>query len=118
MWFRNWATLPALMHNFAYAQSRDVFGSDTPRDASPALYGGDKAKPSALKWNAAVRLLVAALVGAVLGIAAGYSVQLLLWAVVGAVVVGGAVYYYRAFRLNAFPRLGPTPCASYRLLAM
>ena len=35
-----------------------------------------------LKWNAAVRLLVAALVGAVLGIAAGYSVQLLLWAVV------------------------------------
>ena len=51
-----------------------------------------------LKWNAAVRLLVAALVGAVLGIAAGYSVQLLLSAVVGAVVVGGAVYYYRAFR--------------------
>ena len=45
MWFRNWATLPALMHNFAYAQSRDVFGSDTLRDAYPALYGGDKAKP-------------------------------------------------------------------------
>ena len=42
----------------------------------------------------------------------------LLWALIGAVVVGGAVYYYRAFRLNAFPRLGPTPCASYRLLAM
>jgi hypothetical protein len=55
-----------------------------------------------LKWKAAARLLVAALVGAVLGIAACYLVQLewfnLLWALVGAVVVAGAFYCYRAFR--------------------
>ena len=56
-----------------------------------------------LKWNAAVRLLVAALVGAVLGIAVGYSVQLgwsimIIWALIGAAVVGGAVYGYRALR--------------------
>jgi F0F1-type ATP synthase assembly protein I len=48
-------------------------------------------------------LIVAALVGAVLGIAAGYSVQLgwfimIIWALVGAGVVGGAVYGYRIFR--------------------
>ena len=53
--------------------------------------------------RSAVRLLVAALVGAVLGIAAGYSVQLgwfimIIWALVGAGVVGGAVYGYRIFR--------------------
>jgi hypothetical protein len=55
------------------------------------------------KWKPAVRLIVAALVGAVLGIAAGYSVQLgwfimIIWALVGAGVVGGAVYGYRIFR--------------------
>jgi hypothetical protein len=56
-----------------------------------------------LKWKPAVRLIVAALVGTVLGIAAGYSVQLgwfimIIWALVGAGVVGGAVYGYRIFR--------------------
>jgi uncharacterized membrane protein len=56
-----------------------------------------------LKWKPAVRLIVAALVGAVLGIAAGYSVQLgwfimIIWALLGAGVVGGAVSGYRIFR--------------------
>jgi hypothetical protein len=40
--------------------------------------------------------------GALLGLVNGYSPGQvwfnLLWALIGAVVVGGAVYYYRAFR--------------------
>ena len=57
-----------------------------------------------LKWNAAIRLLVAALVGAVLGIAVRYSVQLewfnVFGALIGAVVAGGVFYCYRAFSNN------------------
>jgi len=50
-----------------------------------------------------VELLIAALVGAVLGIVTGYLLghgwfNILIWAFIGAVVISGAVYCYRAFR--------------------
>jgi uncharacterized membrane protein YeaQ/YmgE (transglycosylase-associated protein family) len=50
-----------------------------------------------------VELLIAALVGAVLGMVTGYSLgygwfNILIWALIGAVVVSGAVYCYRVFR--------------------
>jgi hypothetical protein len=50
-----------------------------------------------------VELLIAALVGAVLGIVTGVLlehgwVNILIWALIGAVVVSAAVYCYRAFR--------------------
>lgn len=50
-----------------------------------------------------VELLIAALIGAVLGIVTGVLlehgwVNILIWALVGAVVVSAAVYCYRAFR--------------------
>ena len=50
-----------------------------------------------------VELLIAALVGAVLGIVTGYLLEhgwfnILIWALIGAVVVSGAVYCYRVFR--------------------
>ena len=49
------------------------------------------------------KLQVAAVVGAVLGIITGYMlghgwVLTIIWALIGAVVVSGAVYCYRAFR--------------------
>jgi F0F1-type ATP synthase assembly protein I len=48
-------------------------------------------------------LLIAAVIGAVLGIVTGYVAGkplfgILIWALIGAVVVGGAFYCYRAFR--------------------
>jgi uncharacterized membrane protein YeaQ/YmgE (transglycosylase-associated protein family) len=48
-------------------------------------------------------LQVAAVVGAVLGGVTGYATdygwfKILIWALIGAVVVSGAVYCYRAFR--------------------
>ena len=52
-----------------------------------------------------VELLIAAAIGAFLGIATGYATdyanewfKILIWALIGAVVVSGAVYCYRAFR--------------------
>jgi hypothetical protein len=50
-----------------------------------------------------LELLVAALAGAALGIVTGYSLGherlgILTWALIGAVVVSGAVYCYRIFR--------------------
>ena len=54
------------------------------------------------KWEYVdrARLLIAAAFGAMLGFTNGYSQGWfnLLWALVGAVVVGGAFYCYRAFR--------------------
>jgi len=49
------------------------------------------------------KLQLAAVVGAVLGIITGYMlghgwVLTIIWALIGAVVVSGAVYCYRAFR--------------------
>ena len=46
---------------------------------------------------------VAAIVGAVLGAVTGYSLGhewfgILIWALIGAVVLSGAVYCYRVFR--------------------
>jgi uncharacterized membrane protein YeaQ/YmgE (transglycosylase-associated protein family) len=57
-----------------------------------------------LKWEYGDRALrVAAIVGAVLGIVTGYSLGhewfgILIWALIGAVVLSGAVYCYRVFR--------------------
>jgi len=50
-----------------------------------------------------LELLIAALVSALLGIVTGYvagkpSFGTLIWALIGAVVVGGVFYCYRAFR--------------------
>jgi uncharacterized membrane protein YeaQ/YmgE (transglycosylase-associated protein family) len=60
---------------------------------------------SALKWKHGDRaeLRVAVIAGAVLGIVTGYSLghgwfNMLIWALIGAVVVSGAVYCYRALR--------------------
>jgi F0F1-type ATP synthase assembly protein I len=49
------------------------------------------------------KLQVAAVVGAVLGIVTGYVLgkpllAIIIWALIGAVVLGAAVYCYRAFR--------------------
>jgi uncharacterized membrane protein YeaQ/YmgE (transglycosylase-associated protein family) len=58
--------------------------------------------PLKWKYEDQVGLIVATAFGAVLGLAIGYSPGHvwfnLLWALIGAVVVGGAVYCYRAFR--------------------
>jgi hypothetical protein len=48
-------------------------------------------------------LQIAAVIGAVLGGVTGYATdygwfKILIWALIGAVVVSGAVYCYRAFR--------------------
>jgi len=50
-----------------------------------------------------VELLVAAVTGVVLGIVTGYALGheqlgILTWALIGAVVISGAVYCYRFFR--------------------
>jgi uncharacterized membrane protein len=55
------------------------------------------------KYEGRVALLVAALAGAALGIVTGYSLghgwfNILIWALIGAVVVSGAVYCYRILR--------------------
>jgi len=57
-----------------------------------------------LKWKDEDRggLLVAAIAGAALGIVTGYSLErgwfiMLIWGLIGAVVVSGAVYGYRVF---------------------
>jgi hypothetical protein len=55
------------------------------------------------KYESRVAPLVAALAGAALGIATGYSLghgwlNISIWALIGAVVVSGAVYCYRIFR--------------------
>jgi uncharacterized membrane protein (Fun14 family) len=49
------------------------------------------------------KLKIAAVVGAVLGIVTGYALgkpwlAIVIWALIGAVVVSGAAYCYRAFR--------------------
>jgi uncharacterized membrane protein (Fun14 family) len=49
------------------------------------------------------KLQIAAVVGAVLGIVTGYALgkpwlAIVIWALIGAVVVSGAAYCYRAFR--------------------
>jgi uncharacterized membrane protein (Fun14 family) len=58
--------------------------------------------PLKWKYEDQVALLVAAGFGALLGLINGYSPGdvwfNILWALIGAVVVGGAVYCYRAFR--------------------
>ena len=54
------------------------------------------------KWEYVdrLRLLIAIAFGAALGFTNGYSHGWfnLLWALIGAVIVGGAFYCYRAFR--------------------
>jgi hypothetical protein len=50
-----------------------------------------------------VKLQIAAVIGAVLGGLTGYVAEkplfgILIWALIGAVIVAGAVYCYRAFR--------------------
>jgi hypothetical protein len=58
--------------------------------------------PLRWKYQDQVGLSVATAFGALLGLANGYAPGHewfnLLWALVGAVIVGGAVYCYRAFR--------------------
>jgi uncharacterized membrane protein YeaQ/YmgE (transglycosylase-associated protein family) len=58
--------------------------------------------PRKWKHEDRVGLLIACAFGAVIGIALGYSPGHewfnILWAFIGAVVVGAAVYSYRAFR--------------------
>jgi hypothetical protein len=56
--------------------------------------------PRKWKYVDRVRLLFATAFGALLGFTNGYSHGWfnLLWALVGAVVVGGLFYCYRAFR--------------------
>ena len=56
--------------------------------------------PLKWKYEDRVRLLIATAFGALFGFTNGYSHGWfnILWALVGAVVVGGAVYCYRAFR--------------------
>jgi len=59
--------------------------------------------PGKWKYEDRVGLIIAAVVGALLGIVTGYVagkplLGILIWALIGAVVVGGAVYCYRAFR--------------------
>jgi uncharacterized membrane protein YeaQ/YmgE (transglycosylase-associated protein family) len=58
--------------------------------------------PLKWKYEDQVGLIVATAFGALLGFVNGYAPghewHNLLWAVIGAVVVGGAVYCYRAFR--------------------
>jgi uncharacterized membrane protein (Fun14 family) len=49
------------------------------------------------------KLQIAAVVGAVLGVVTGYalgkpSLAIVIWALIGAVIVSGAAYCYRAFR--------------------
>jgi len=50
-----------------------------------------------------VELIVAAVLGTLFGILTGYSLEngwfgIIIWALIGAVVVSGAVYCLRAFR--------------------
>ena len=50
-----------------------------------------------------VELIVAAVLGALFGILIGYSLEngwigIIIWALIGAVVVSGALYCLRAFR--------------------
>ena len=50
-----------------------------------------------------VELIVAAVLGALFGILTGYSLEngwfvIIIWALIGAVVVSGALYCLRAFR--------------------
>jgi uncharacterized membrane protein YeaQ/YmgE (transglycosylase-associated protein family) len=59
--------------------------------------------PLKWKYEDQVGLLVATLAGAVLGIITGGSLEhgwfnMLIWALIGAVVVGGWVYWLRASR--------------------
>ena len=58
--------------------------------------------PLKWKYEDRVGLITATAFGATLGLASGYSPGQgwfnALWALVGAVVVGGAFYCYRAFR--------------------
>jgi hypothetical protein len=60
-------------------------------------------QPRILMDRDRAELQVAAVVGAVLGGVTGYATdygwfKILIWALIGAVVVSGAVYCYRAFR--------------------
>jgi lipoprotein signal peptidase len=59
--------------------------------------------PRKSKYVDRLRLLIAVVFGAALGFTNGYSHGWFnaLWALVGAVVVGGAFYCYRAFRQRA-----------------
>ena len=68
-----------------------------------SLLGAPMSNP--LKWDYGDRagLRVAAIGGALLGIVTGYSLghgwfNILIWALIGAVVVSGAAYSYRALR--------------------
>jgi uncharacterized membrane protein YeaQ/YmgE (transglycosylase-associated protein family) len=59
--------------------------------------------PLKWKYEDQVGLLVATLAGAVLGIITGGALEhgwfnMLIWALIGAVVLGGWVYWHRAFR--------------------
>jgi uncharacterized membrane protein YeaQ/YmgE (transglycosylase-associated protein family) len=65
-----------------------------------------------------VELLIAAVIGALLGIITGYLLGhgwalTVIWALIGAVVVNGMVYCYRGFSVtNALPSSLPTALVS------
>ena len=84
------APLDVLRKYAGFTQIYDGIGSL--RDSGKPACTGDRAE-----------LRVAAIAGAVLGIVTGYSLghgwfNMVIWAHIGAVVVSGAVYCYRALR--------------------
>ena len=77
--------------------------------------------PLKWKYEDRVGLLVSTIAGAGLGIVVGYRsgnewLGTFIWALIGAVVVGGAFYSGRASRLAAHPALVvyPAPCEVLR----
>ena len=69
--------------------------------SDPPLPGDALVQFSSPVYGDRAELRVAAVAGAVLGIVTGYSLgwfNMLIWALIGAVVVSGAVYCYRALR--------------------
>jgi len=83
--------------NFHLSRCQFHLSGSTPKKVNYASVRTEMIKPDRLE------LLIAALVSALLGIVTGYvvgkpSFGTLIWALIGAVVVGGAFYCYRAFR--------------------
>ena len=73
-----------------------------PSPSLAALIGPMSLNPLKWKYEDQVGLITATAFGATFGLASGYSpgqgLFNVLWALIGAVVVGGAFYCYRAFR--------------------
>jgi hypothetical protein len=53
-----------------------------------------------MTYEGRLELLAAAVIGAALGVVTGYMLgkPLLIWALIGALVVGGLVYWFRVLR--------------------